>query len=346
MDILDGNRLKQYLLLGFIIGLALLLATQLYEFFPGLLGAVTLYILLRQWYFKMTIIKNWKKGLTAALFILGSMLVFVLPICLLGAMVMPKLMQLVGNANQFSAGIDHINAKLQTISPQLVINRSEIQALVQRITASAPAFLGATFTILTNLILCYFLLYFMLVEGRKMERRIQDFLPLKDENIDDIWVATRVMVVSNAIGIPMLAAIQAISATIGYYIFGIHDYVLWGVLTGVFSLLPVIGTTAIWAPLCIYLMASGKVAQGTGLLLFSLLFTVNIDNVLRFTLLKKLGDVHPVITVLGIIVGVPLFGFMGFIFGPLLISYVLLLIRIYQVEFSPRRQGVHSKPVG
>ena len=81
---------------------------------------------------------------------------------------------------------------------------------------------------------------------------------------------------------------------------------------------------------------TGKSGAATGLLLYSALITVNIDNILRFTLLRKLGDVHPVITVLGIIIGVPLFGFMGLIFGPLLLSYFLLLIRIYQVEFSGR----------
>jgi predicted PurR-regulated permease PerM len=66
---------------------------------------------------------------------------------------------------------------------------------------------------------------------------------------------------------------------------------------------------------------------------------------MRFTLLRKLGDVHPVITVLGVMVGVPLFGFMGLIFGPLLLSYMLLLIRIYRVEFpgrpSQRADGHH-----
>jgi predicted PurR-regulated permease PerM len=66
---------------------------------------------------------------------------------------------------------------------------------------------------------------------------------------------------------------------------------------------------------------------------------------LRFTLLKRLGDVHPIITVLGIIVGVPIFGFMGLIFGPLLVSYLLVLIRIYLVEFSPRRQTTRTRPL-
>ena len=83
--------------------------------------------------------------------------------------------------------------------------------------------------------------------------------------------------------------------------------------------------------------------MGIGLFLFSVLITGSIDNVLRFTLLKKIGDVHPLITVLGVIVGLPLFGFMGLIFGPLMISYLLLLIKIYRVEFSTRSNTAEKK---
>jgi predicted PurR-regulated permease PerM len=208
--------------------------------------------------------------------------------------------------------------------------------MVQRATTSVPTVLNATLNMLTNAILAFFLLYYMLVDGRKMEYTVQKYIPLKDTNIDDIWEATRVMVVSNAIGIPVLAASQAIVSILGYYMFGIEEYVLWGVITGVFSLVPIIGTAVVWIPLCVYLYAIDRSGQGTGLLLYSLLITGSVDNILRFTILRRLGDIHPITTALGIMVGIPLFGFMGFIFGPMLISYFLLLVKIYRVEFSPR----------
>jgi predicted PurR-regulated permease PerM len=119
-------------------------------------------------------------------------------------------------------------------------------------------------------------------------------------------------------------------------IFKVEGALLWGVLTGIFSMLPVVGTAIIYLPMVAYLYATGNGGPATGLLFYSVLVISNVDNVMRFTLLRKLGDVHPVITVLGVMVGVPLFGFMGLIFGPLLISYMLLLIRIYRVEFPGR----------
>lgn len=336
---ITDKQLKQYLLLLLILGAAVVVSTQLYPFFPGLLGAITLYILLRQWYFKVTVVYNWKKWLAATIFIVGSVVVFVIPFLVMVMLIAPKVATISQNPAMLTNAIRSITAQIHNYIPQVSFNDSQISDLLQRGVNNLPTFLGATLQVLSNLLLCFFLLYFMLVSGRKMERRLQEFISLKDENIDDIWANTRTMVVSNAIGIPLLALFQAISATIGYMLFKVDGALLWGVLTGLFSLLPVVGTAVVWAPVVAYLYATGDAGHATGLLIFSVVVTTNIDNVLRFTLLRKLGDVHPVITVLGIIIGIPLFGFMGLIFGPLLLSYFLLLIRIYQVEFS----GLNSK---
>jgi len=80
-------------------------------------------------------------------------------------------------------------------------------------------------------------------------------------------------------------------------------------------------------------ISGGHTGQAIGLAIYSAVVTGNVDYLARITLLKRIGDIHPVITVLGVIVGLKLFGFWGFIFGPLLISYFLLLCKIYNAEF-------------
>lgn len=336
MNVLNTDNLKQYLLIALILILGYAIGKQLYDFFPGVLGAVTLYILMRQYFFHLTIVKSWKKWVTALVFIAGAIIIFVLPFIALLQVLLPRFSDFLSDTSQLNIILDTLSKKLQKVAPQLAITEEQIRGLTQRATASVPTVLSATANMLTNTVLAFFILYFMLIDGRKMEYTIQKYLPLKDTNIDDIWSATRVMVVSNAIGIPVLAAFQAVVAIVGYYIFGIEDYVLWGIVTGVFSIAPIVGTAIVWIPLCIYLFAIGHTSQGIGLTIYSVLITGGVDNVLRFTLLKRLGDVHPITTTLGIIIGVPLFGFMGFIFGPLLLSYLLLLIKIYRVEFPPR----------
>ncbi len=330
---LTTAQLKQAVLLLLIAGAILLVATKLYPFLPGLLGAATLYILLRQWFFKVTLVHHWRPWLASVVFIIGAIIVFVLPFLLSAVLLVPKVEGLLSNAGQVTDVINTITEKLHQTAPKLFPQEAEISSLLQRITTQIPSLLGSTVQIFTNLVLCFFLLYFMLISGRKMERSLLNFISLKDKNVENLWNSTRMMVVSNAIGIPVLALVQAVAATIGYLIFGVSSPILWGLLTGIFSMIPVVGAAVVFVPLVIFLYLTGHDGSAIGLLLYALLVVSNVDNVMRFTLLKKLGDVHPVITVLGVLIGIPLFGFMGLIFGPLLLSYMLLLVRIYRVEF-------------
>ena len=116
--------------------------------------------------------------------------------------------------------------------------------------------------------------------------------------------------------------------------FGVHDYVLWGFLSGVCSLIPIIGTGIIWVPLAAYFFATNNISAGIGLSIYAIVLITNVDYVARVTILKKLIDVHPLITIFGVIVGIGLFGFWGVIFGPLLFSYFIILVKIYANEFS------------
>lgn len=59
---------------------------------------------------------------------------------------------------------------------------------------------------------------------------------------------------------------------------------------------------------------------------------INIDNVLRLIIAKKVGDIHPIITIVGVIIGIPLFGIMGLVYGPLLLAYFLIAVKIYKAN--------------
>ena len=135
---------------------------------------------------------------------------------------------------------------------------------------------------------------------------------------------------SNAIGMPLLALVQGIFAWIGYLIFGIQDAFFWGMMTGFFSFIPFVGSALIWAPAAIYQFSYGAPWQGIGIIIFGILVIGTVDNVFRFVFQKQFADVHPAITVFGVIIGLQLFGIPGLIFGPLLLSWFLLLIKIYR----------------
>ncbi len=202
------------------------------------------------------------------------------------------------------------------------------------VASAVPNILGATFNTLTALLMMYFILYFMLAQCKEMEAWMVKFLPLRDENV--IWLGTELhgLVLNNAIGVPLIALLQGIVALIGYLIFGVPDPLFWFAITAFGAMLPVVGAAVGYVPLSLLLLAQGPVWKGFVILAYGLLIVGVTDNVARFVLQRKLGDVHPLITVLGVILGINLFGFIGIIFGPILISLFILLVRIYINEYS------------
>jgi predicted PurR-regulated permease PerM len=106
-------------------------------------------------------------------------------------------------------------------------------------------------------------------------------------------------------------------------------------------MLPVVGAALAYVPIAIILFSNGQTGQGIAVLIFGFGIIGTVDNVLRFTLLKKLGNVHPLTTVFGVIIGLKLFGFIGLIFGPLLISLFVLLLKIYSNEFITKQRDAN-----
>ena len=186
----------------------------------------------------------------------------------------------------------------------------------------------------------FFLLYYLLVNGKEVERYLSRIIPLQRKNIDALASETKTMIRASAIGIPIICIVQGLVATLGYWMFGVDDWALWGFITGVFAYFPIVGTMIVWIPVVLFMLASGHNSSALFLTIYSIIVTGNVDYLTRLTLMKKLGDIHPMITVLGVIVGLNLFGFIGLIFGPLLVSYFIILVKIYYSEFSDSQNPI------
>lgn len=329
-----NNRLRQVILLLLIAGLAVLLLRQLFIFLPGFLGAITLYILLRETYFFLTIKKQWKKTGTALLFILASLLVIAIPVYLSIHLISKKISVALANQAELIADAKIVGQKIYELTGFQLMTEENILTYQKQAATIIPSLINSSAAILSNFAIMFFLLYFLLVNGRMVEKFLDRFIPLKEENVDLLGRETKNMIRANAVGIPVLAIIQGLVAAIGYWIFGVKDFGLWGFLTGVFSMVPIVGSAVIWAPITVYLFATNQTGHAIGLLTYALVLISNIDYVVRLTLLKKFMDVHPLITIFGVIIGLGLFGFWGVIFGPLLISYFIILVKIYMNEFG------------
>jgi predicted PurR-regulated permease PerM len=333
-----NDRIRQLLLLFIIILLIYLSIRELSIFLPGLLGAVTLYILSRAKYFQMVYNRKWKKGRAAGLMIIYYLFLLGLPIFLAIMLISPKINAFL---NDPSGMLQTARDSVMQVQEKLglhMVSQESLETSLGKLTAYLPTILNSTATIITNLAIMLFILYYMLYNGSEIERYLAKIIPLKSQNVTMLASETKIMVRANALGIPMISLIQGLTATLGYFIFGVKEWGLWGFLTGVFAFFPVVGTMVVWVPLVIYTYATGLYWQATSLLIYSVLVTGNVDYLARITLLKRMGNVHPVITILGVIIGLGLFGFIGLIFGPLLFNYIIVLFRIYMNEFVEEKE--------
>ena len=329
-----NDRVRQILLLLLIILLIYLSLRELQLFMPGVLGAITLYILSRASYFQLVYNRKWKKGRAAFLFIVYYLLLLGIPVFAAITLLSPKISDALSDPtaliNNIKQGVLQVQGRLGLT----IVSEKSLSNSLDQTVSFIPSLLNSTLNLLTNLITMLFFLYYLLYHGREVEMTLFKIIPLKDANTAILASETKKMVRANAIGIPLISIIQGLTATLGYFIFGVNEFALWGFFTGVFAFFPVVGTMVVWVPMVIYMYVTGETWNATGLLLYSLLVTGNIDYVARITIMKKMGNVHPVITVLGVLIGLGLFGFIGLIFGPLLVSYIIVLLRIYMNEFT------------
>ncbi|MBE2230389.1 MAG: AI-2E family transporter [Chitinophagaceae bacterium] len=328
-----NNQIKQVMILLLLLLMVFLSVRELAVFFPGLLGALTLYIVSRSGYFQLVYHYKWHKGRTALLYLLVYSFLLVLLVwmtfVLVEKQVHPYLKDPVNTVEQIKAAVN----KAQESAGMVLVSAETLVSLQEKISGLLPSLVNDTANLVTNLAILLFFLYYMLVHGKEIETYMAEVLPLKQKNVELLASETKRLVKASALGIPLISIIQGITASIGYLLFGVNNVVLWGFLTGVFAFFPIVGTMIIWVPLVLFMYAGGDTLNATGLLFYSLIITGNVDYLARITLLKKLGQVHPVITVLGVLVGLGLFGFIGLIFGPLLVNYIILLFRIYSNEF-------------
>lgn len=337
-DTISQNRLRQYLFIAVLLLMSYLLFRELISFLPAMLGAITLYILLHNWMLYLTEKKKWRKGWTAILLMLFSFIVILMPVALLVNMLSSKVAYVIQHSNEMVASLKTVVGNLESKFNVTIASPENINKIGTVITQSVPKVLGATFNTLTTIFFMYFILYFMLVNARKMEDALYEHVPLHDKNVKRVGGEIEKMVMSNAIGIPLIAFAQGVVALIGYLIIGVKEPFFWFGVTCIAAMLPVVGAALAYVPLAIIFFAAGDTGKGIFMLIFGFGVIGTVDNVLRFTLLRKLGDVHPLTTVFGVIVGLNLFGFIGLIFGPLLISMFILLLKIYGSEFVSKHR--------
>ncbi len=325
----------KYVLIGLLILLGLILFKYTRPYLSGFLGAATLYVIVNRQQKYLTQKLHFKKSLSALLILLEVLFLILIPLTGIAFLVIDTFS---GITIDPEAILAQVNTFVESLETRLGFNlfTPENLAIIPKAGTNILQILGnSIYSFVINGIVILFLLYYMLLSNDALEKTMREILPFKEENKQIVAEETRMIIQANAIGIPLLAIIQGIFAYMGYLFFGVDNAILYAILTAFATIIPLVGTTIVWAPIGIGLLLNGDYVNGIGLVLYGFFIIGGVDNVARFLLQKKLADIHPLITVFGVLIGIPMFGFWGVIFGPLIISLFILFFNMYRHEYIP-----------
>ena len=328
----------RYSLIAIIIVLGIVLFQQITPFLGGLLGALTIYILVRKQMMHLTIKRKMKRSTAALLITTEAVFFFLIPISLVVWMLVDKLQNLNLDPQSIIAPIEEIAGIIKSKTGYDVLGSDTISFIVSALPRIGQAVMGGISSFVVNLFVLVFVLYFMLIGGVKMEAYVNVILPFNATNTEHVIHEINMIVRSNAIGIPLLAVIQGGVAMIGYFIFGAPNALLLGFLTCFATIIPMVGTGLIWFPVAVYMALTGDWPNAIGLAAYGGIIVSQLDNLIGFILQKKMADTHPLITIFGVVIGLSLFGFMGVIFGPLLLSLFFLFVDMFKREYLDTRK--------
>jgi predicted PurR-regulated permease PerM len=331
------------LLIIIILTVAIVYATLPY--LNSFFGAFILYIIFRPLYHFFVKRGRIRNQFAAALVIIVSIFVVLIPLFFLMGIIVGEIQQLLLNQASIIASIQSGGQFLAHYLSRLDIPTGALQTKIQErimdiaseaVNYSSNFILGSIQSLSRQsigLLLMYFLLYYLLTgEDSAFARKVYVAVPFNEENtatlMDEFSRIVRTTITSSG----AVALVQGALLTITFLIFKIQGAILWGFIATIVSFVPVFGSTLVWVPATFIQFLLGDYTAGIGILATGLFISV-IDNILRPMIQKRVGEIHPFLSLLGIVIGVSLFGLIGIVIGPLLLSYFLLTVEMFSREY-------------
>ncbi len=335
--------------MAFLLGVLYLFYLVIHPFLTDIFVATVTAMIFYPLYKKLLrVFKGWKI-LSAILTIFIMILTFLVPISLFSGVITGQSLDLY---EKISKGLQDGSIK-KTIDLKLVyfnlffdrwqidIQSLRFEEYVGKFLTTFSEFIYTEMTalakgvagILFDLIIVLFISFFLLIDGEKFLHEIKVFSPLEISHHNRILLQLERTIKATLKGSIIVAITQGILGGIGFWIFGVPSSAFWGACMVFSSVIPLIGTSIIWVPAALYLAFTSSFWMALGLALWGTLIISGADNVLRPLLLKGEANLHPLLTFLSVLGGLIYFGFLGFILGPVVLSFLMTLFDIYKREF-------------
>lgn len=230
---------------------------------------------------------------------------------------------------------DEINQKYG-IDPAVLNIEEESKTLLRAfagyLTRSTLAIIESAITVFIGLFIMFFMIYYGFKEGEELKSGLMNLLPITKKHKEQLKSEANKVLRGVLYGQVLVSILQGILGGIGFWIFGIPNPVLWGVVMAILAFVPLLGTPIVWIPAVIFEFSNGNTGAAIGLLLYSGILVMNIDNFLKPKIIGKESGMHPLLALLGIFGGVAVFGMIGMLIGPIVVALSVLVIKFFNKD--------------
>lgn len=336
---MDEAYLKK-IIVTFILVVLIVLSFFLLK--PILLSIVAGFILAFVFYPSYIYLNKYIKNKNFSAFLICSLLIllFILPIWFLTPIFIDQSLKI-----YFAAQKADFVTPLKNIFPSLLRSEefsAEVGSILHSFTTRIANSLVNSFsqvllnfpTIFLQFLVIFFTFFFFLRDKEQFESYMKSLLPFPKDVENKLFKNSKEITTSVIYGQVVIGILQGIVVGVGFFIFKVPNALLLTLLASLAGIFPIIGTTIIWLPVAIYLFASGNSFAGIGITIFGIISST-FDNIIRPAFVSKRTSLHPSLVLIGMIGGLFLFGFLGFILGPLIIAFLIIILEIYRDKNIP-----------
>ncbi|GAA4372699.1 AI-2E family transporter [Hymenobacter koreensis] len=339
-------RQRHVLLIASLIGLGGLMLLGLVQYLTAFLGAGILFVMFRPWWVALVHQRRWNRRLVAVGLLLVTVVALIIPFFALSTLLIDRMVAFARHPER----IMDVLHKLENASGFQIVGKQNVRELLQQaarqVSSWVPTVASGALNFLVIVGLMLFTMYYLFMQETYFLLGLRRYLPFRGETISELGESLKNNVNANVLGQVLVSMVQSILTGLTLWIFGVPDPLFWGVVAFFMAFLPVLGTPLVWGPAALYQFSEGATGAAVGILLVGFIVIVNVDNLLRIVLAKRMGDIHPLITLIGLVLGIEIFGIVGLVVGPLLVSYFLVLMEVFRRENRVARAALAAKSKG
>ncbi len=237
---------------------------------------------------------------------------------------------------------DSLGVLRDQVGPVIDLDTLDIKEGIMNTAKSVTSWLAAQSTsiikgfgsLFIGFFILFFALYYFLKDSDLIVKKMMDISPLPLEYEKKLSAKFREISFATLYGIFLTSIVQGIIGGIGFVIVGVPNALFWGTAIALFSLIPVVGTSIVWLPASIILFTTGHVVGGIFLFFWGLLIVSTVDNFLRAFLIGARTKTNQLLMFLSVFGGIWMFGLVGVIFGPLILTLFFTFLHIYEIEYA------------